>query len=88
MMDRAALLEQIRSLIRETFHRYGAAADSPVHEAMLIRNGFFCGRRFMSDGFHAVWFVEENEIKFYGRDGGILEVLALDPQALAPRAAA
>jgi len=87
-MDRVELLEQIRSLIREALHRHGAAPDGSVHEAMLIRNGFFCGRRFETDGFQAIWFVEENEIKIYGRDGAIAKVLALDPTQIERRAAA
>ncbi len=42
---------------------------------MLIRDGFFCGRRFVSDGLEAVWFIEENEVKFYDRDGKVVQVV-------------
>lgn len=87
-MDRVELLEQIRALIGATLTFHGAAPDSPVAEAMLIRGGFFCGRRFERDGLQAIWFVEENEIKVYGRDGAIAEVLALDPTQNERRAAA
>ena len=81
-MDCVQLLEEIRSLIQATFIAFGGSSHRPPCEAMLIRDGFFCGRRFDSDGLHAIWFVEENEIKFYDRSGAILRVLELTPENL------
>lgn len=34
-------------------------------ESLLLRKGCYCGRRFEADGAYAVWFLEENEVKFY-----------------------
>lgn len=77
-MDRIELLERVRTLIREALVKFGAAPDQPPTEAMLIRDGFFCGRRFAADGLQAVWFVEENQIKFFERNGSIIQVLDLN----------
>ena len=47
-------------------------------ESILIRDGFFCGRRFQLGKFRAVWFIEEDQVKIYGADGSLVEVLESD----------
>jgi len=81
-MDQAEILAQIRNLIREKLNHFGSTAEVGPNEAMLIRNGHYCGRRFQSDGLQAVWFIEEQQIKFYDRDGALLEVLEVTAQIL------
>ena len=81
-MDQVQVLTQVRSTIREKLNRFGSSAETAPGEAILIRDGFFCGRRFYSDGLEAVWFIEENQIKFYERDGSIIEVLKITPESL------
>ncbi len=52
-----------------------ASEDSDsITESILIRDGFFCGRRFSNANLQAVWFVEENELKVYSSDGALLLV--------------
>jgi hypothetical protein len=59
-----------------------AAADSqpsPIQrESILIRDGFYCGRRFDLGTHRAVWFLEEDEVKIYGGEGKLLGVLSSD----------
>jgi len=81
-MDYVQRLDQIRSLIRQTFTEFGGLLERMPREAMLIRDGFFCGRRFEADGLQAVWFTEENEIKFFDRTGAIVRVVELVPDNL------
>ena len=76
-MDYVQRVDQIRSLIRQTFTEFGGLQERMPREAMLIRDGFFCGRRFEADGLQAVWFTEENEIKFFDRTGAIVRVVEL-----------
>jgi len=76
-MDYVPRLDQIRSLICQTFAECGGATDRRPRETVLIRNGYFCGRRFEADGLHAVWFTEERELKFYDRAGALLRVVEL-----------
>ena len=81
-MDYVQRLDQIRSLIRQTFTEFGGLLERMPRETMLIRDGFFCGRRFEADGLQAVWFTEENEIKFFDRTGAVVRVVELVPDDL------
>ena len=45
------------------------------HESMLIRDEFFCGRKFHSEHFTAVWFIEEDVLKIHRADGSLELVL-------------
>ena len=83
-MDYVPLLDQIRSLICQIFAELGGAMDRMPRETVLIRDGYFCGRRFEADGLHAVWFTEEHEIKFYDRAGAMVRAVALSLEQLAP----
>jgi hypothetical protein len=47
----------------------------PASEAMLIRDGFFCGRRFRFQNYHAVWFLEEDELKIRDLQGNAVVLL-------------
>lgn len=52
------------------------SVPSIVRESILIRNEFFCGRRFFTSEHSAVWFVEEDELKIFHQDGSLLCVLS------------
>lgn len=69
-------------LIRQSIHQWlvslGASPQSRPHEALLIRDGNYRGHRFQRDGFEAVWFVEENEIKFFAPRVGLLETISVE----------
>jgi hypothetical protein len=47
-----------------------------IRETVLIRNEFYVGRRFYTDSHHAVWFIEEDELKIFGSDNQLLCVLS------------
>lgn len=75
-------VQQVRELVIETLRELHIPAGAGVEETILIRNGFYCGRRFATNGAHAIWFCEENQLKFYGDDGQLLRVLSqLDRRA-------
>ncbi len=54
--------------------RHAGEADQaePLSEAMLIRGGFFRGRRFRFLNYQAVWFIEEDELKVHDREGSVV----------------
>jgi hypothetical protein len=66
--------QAVRERIRSCFVQLGARADQPMDETILVRAGYFCGHRFQCDGLVAVWFIEENQIKFYDREGKLAAV--------------
>ena len=81
------------SSIRERIHRFYSDLGMPFpvapNESILLNDGYYCGRRFEYDGLNAIWFIEENEIKFYDRDGTLLQAESTSPeQTVAYRRAA
>ena len=74
-MRPTSLVEQVRLLVRQTFQELQVPAGEGLEETILIRNGFYCGRRFATAAAHAIWFCEENQLKFYGEQGTVLRVI-------------
>ncbi len=68
-------LDQVRNSISQALRDLGAGNGEPT-ESILIREGLYCGRRFRCDGFEAVWFIEENEVKVYDSSGALAVVLS------------
>ena len=67
--------QRIRDLISQTLVSLGAPGSAVVQESLLIRAGTYCGHRFRKGDYQAVWFVEEDQIKFFNRDGRLLNTL-------------
>lgn len=57
-------------------------------ETVLIREGYFVGRQFRYDGVRAIWFAEEEVVKFYGDDCRVLGTMRVAEEAAAMRCAA
>ena len=81
-MRPASLVERIRLLVQRTLQELQMPAQE-LEETILIRNGFYCGRRFQGPSAHAIWFCEENQLKFYGGQGTLLHVIANVDQQVA-----
>jgi hypothetical protein len=74
---------QIRQHIADSLACFGADPLARMTESLLMREGHYCGQRFKRGEFQAVWFVEEDEIKFSDPNGNVLEVVvASELQAL------
>lgn len=73
-MHHAQLTESIRRRVAAAFARLGAPHDAELRESILIRDGAYCGRRFDGPLGHAIWFVEEDQLKFYRLDGSVARV--------------
>ena len=68
------MLEAVRELVRSAFALQGAAPDAAFSEHVMVRENLYCGRSFHSQGLNAIWFIEEDQIKIYGRDGTVVDV--------------
>lgn len=66
-------VERIRQAICCRLSRLSGESVASLHESILIRNGLYCGRKFQAAGYEVVWFVEEDEIKFFGPCGNLLQ---------------
>jgi hypothetical protein len=73
-MRPTSLAERIRLLVQHTLEALHLPTQE-LEETILIRNGFYCGRRYQSSSAHAIWFCEENQLKFYGEQGTLLHVI-------------
>ena len=82
-MPHALLTAAVRQRVAQTFAELGLSCEDEFRESLLIRGGAYCGRRFDAPAGHAIWFVEEDQIKFYGADGKLAEVVpAAAPEQL------
>lgn len=71
-MSNAIDAENVRSYVANTLGGYGAKNIEELHESILIRGGLFCGRKYECDGYQGIWFIEEDQIKFFAPCGDIL----------------
>lgn len=71
-MSNAIDAEKVRSYVANTLGSYGAQNLEELHESILIRGGLFCGRKYQCDGYQGIWFIEEDQIKFFAPCGNIL----------------
>lgn len=69
------LPQRMRRIIRKMFLELGGPCPTAPRETLLIRHGNYCGHRFENGELHAVWFIEENQVKFYGADGCVIKSL-------------
>ena len=76
-MSHFVQLESTREFVQQTLQKLEGEALNDIQETILICDGFYCGRRFCSASYHAVWFIEENELKFYGPDGAVIRATPL-----------
>ena len=67
-------LDSIRCLVRDLMRRHGGHGIDHIQETILVRGGYYCGRRFSGDGLRAVWFAEEGQVKLYDAAGKTIEV--------------
>ena len=63
-----------------------AGAETILRESILIRNEFYCGRQFHTAHHHAIWFIEEDQLKIYDADRQILAVFTGDEIDAEPEA--
>lgn len=71
-MSNVTPVEKIRLYVARQLGELGANDVSDVSEAILIRSGLFCGRKFQCEGYEVVWFHEEDQIKFFAPGGDLL----------------
>lgn len=87
-MHDASMTERVRRFVSQALAQLGQADAGEMRESILIRDGYYCGRRFETDAGAAIWFVEENQVKVYRADGSMTQVLDADAPLEERRAAA
>ena len=81
-MTNSQRLATVRQAFLHWLRDAGVNACSDSHdnsliqrESVLIRDEFFCGRKFIAKDHHAVWFIEEDVVKIHLSDGQLMHVL-------------
>ena len=72
----ASSAQRVRELVSHTLRDLGADSIDEIDETLLIRDGHYCGRKFECGEHLAIWFTEENEVKFYTEAGTVLKAVA------------
>jgi hypothetical protein len=83
-MHHARLTHEVRERVAEVFAQLGGDAGEELRETILVSDGAYFGRRFDGPRGHAIWFVEEDQLKFYRPDGTMDRVI--EPAAGMPSA--
>ncbi len=85
-MTNSQRLEIVRSTLLAWYEQRHQASIDHFNESILIRDGFYCGRKFRFADYSAVWFAEEDQLKLYDPQGSLLESFAIDgkPYTAAP----
>jgi hypothetical protein len=71
----ADLTASVRERVERLFAELNFGACEPGRETILIRGGIYCGRRFEAEAGYAVWFVEEDQLKFVDAAGHVVRVI-------------
>ncbi len=77
-MPHSEFYKHIRQLICNKFSSHGAIQTEDIQETILIKDGFYFGRRYVCNDLQATWFIEENQVKLRGNSGEMLEVFELE----------
>ncbi len=70
-----------KSFLRWIGEDHGSSDKDPdtsseiLSESILVRNDFYCGRRFRAEFHEAVWFIEEDTLKIFQTGGGLVSVM-------------
>ncbi len=73
-MTNSQRLSNVRNAFTQWLKSQDGEPDriTPGSESIVIRGGFYCGRRFNAQSHHAMWFLEEDELKIFDSAGQIV----------------
>jgi hypothetical protein len=74
-MVHAQLTASVRALVLQTFAQFDLPAGDDLQDTILIRDGVYCGRRFDVEQGHAIWFLEEGQLKFFDANGSVIQTI-------------
>jgi hypothetical protein len=74
-MVHAQLTASVRALVLQTFAQFSLPVGDELQETILIRGGAYCGRRFDAEQGHAIWFIEEGQLKFFDANGSVIHMI-------------
>ncbi len=84
-MNNAASVDQVRRLAVEGLRELGLAdaEGGRIQESVLIRGGYYAGRRFSCSGISALWIADQGKVSFRDDHGRLLKTIAVEPERAA-----
>lgn len=76
-MSHSQQLAVVRQIVAEFYSRHQHGSAPPLHEAIMIRCGLYCGRRFDAADGYAVWIADDDEVVFFDLGGNVQRVAAV-----------
>jgi hypothetical protein len=67
-------VDRVRQAVASHLGQLSGRQVEALEEAILIRSGLFCGRKFTHHDYQVIWFVEEDQVKFFSPSGDLLRV--------------
>ncbi len=74
-MSNSQRLAAVRRTIDRWFENRHPDADLEIRDSVLIRDGYYAGRKFQFGDYTAAWFIEEDELKIQDAEGKVLQRL-------------
>lgn len=74
-MSNSQRLAAVRRTIDRWFESRHPDADLEIRDSVLIRDGYYAGRKFQFGDYTAAWFIEEDELKIQDAEGKVLQRL-------------
>ena len=72
---------QVRQKVIKAIEDRGLGSTVVIGETVLVRGGYYTGRRFVFEDVEAVWLLESDRIALYANDGSVLPPIELNADA-------
>jgi hypothetical protein len=68
-------VDQVRKVVLDGLRQLGAADvdETSIEESILVRRGYYAGRRYSLNGASALWLADRGEVWFRTADGRTLK---------------
>ena len=71
----------VRNLVHDVFRELGIGTKEPWRETLLIRDGWYIGRRFECSRLQAVWLDGGSQFKIYDESGALARTVLIPVNA-------
>lgn len=72
---------EVRQRVVQAIEERGLGASTLIGETVLVRGGYYAGRRFVFEDLEAVWLIDSDRIALVANDGELLPPIELNADA-------
>lgn len=74
-------VRQVRQQVVTAIEERGLGSAALIGETVLVRGGYYAGRRFVFEDLEAVWLVDSDRVSLVANDGELLPPIDLKADA-------